>query len=180
MTPFERIVTHTLGIEGRFANDAADSGGATMLGITEAVARANGYDGDMRDLSLDKAIAIYRRQYWDAMHLDEVAALSESIAGELFDTGVNCGIMTAGKFLQRSLNALNRRAQDYPDVVVDGSVGPVSVASLAAFLAKRGRSGEVVLMRALNSLQGAHYIALSELRQKDEAFVFGWLLNRVV
>ena len=39
--------------------------------------------------------------------------------------------------------------------------------------------GEVVLVRALNSLQGAFYVELAEKRQKDEAFVYGWLLNRV-
>ena len=33
--------------------------------------------------------------------------------------------------------------------------------------------------RALNCLQGAFYIELTERRQKDERFAYGWLLNRV-
>jgi len=172
---FDRLVK----IEGGYSDDKNDSGGRTMLGITEAVARANGYVGDMRDLSVDDAALIYRRQYWDTMRLDSVAALSVPIAEELFDTGVNMGIGVAGKFLQRALNALNNLGNTYPDLTVDGIVGPGTVAALQGFLTKRGGSGEVVLLRALNALQGARYIELAEARQKDETFVFGWLLHRV-
>jgi len=177
---FDRLVK----VEGGYSDDARDSGGRTMLGITEAVARANGYVGEMRDLSIDDAALIYRRQYWDTLRLDSVAALSVPIAEELFDTGVNMGIGVAGKFLQRALNALNNLALNnlgaiYTDLTVDGIVGPGTVAALQALLTKRGGSGEVVLLRALNALQGARYIELAEARQKDEAFVFGWLLHRV-
>jgi len=178
VTAFDRAFAHVLKAEGGYSDDARDSGGRTMLGITESVARANGYVGDMRDLSVADAGLIYRRQYWDTMRLDSVAALSEPIAAELFDTGVNMGIGVAGKFLQRALNVLNRAGQDYPDLTVDGIVGPIAVAALQSFLAKRRGSGEVVMLRALNALQGARYIELAEARVKDEAFVFGWLLNR--
>ncbi len=37
----------------------------------------------------------------------------------------------------------------------------------------------MVPLRALNALQGAFYVELAERRAKDEAFVYGWLLNRV-
>ena len=35
---------------GAYTNDPGDSGGPTRWGITEKVAKANGYTGDMRDL----------------------------------------------------------------------------------------------------------------------------------
>ena len=83
MTPFERALQHTLGIEGGFSADAADSGGATRWGITEAVAREFGYQGEMKDLPLEFAADVYRQKYWNLLQLDLVAALNEQVATEL-------------------------------------------------------------------------------------------------
>lgn len=176
---FDVAVAAILDIEGGFSDDPADSGGATRFGITEAVARRHGYTGPMRALPAATAKEIYRKDYWDAQNLDTVAMLSYRIAWELFDTGVNMGTAQAGKFLQMSLNAFNRQAKDYPDVEVDGEIGPATLDALTAFLKRRGKDGETVLLRALNALQGAAYIGLAERREKDEKYVFGWFLQRV-
>src|SRR5206468_6724156 len=139
-----------------------DKGGPTCFGITEAVARAQGYCGAMRDLPRDEAAAIYRRLYWARPRFDEVAARSSPLAAELFDTGVNMGPAVAATFLQRALTALNRSGKDYPDLVPDGRIGPMTLFALDAFLAARGSSpavglgggdqqstsGETVLLRA--------------------------------
>lgn len=180
MTPFDRALQHTLGVEGGFSNDAADSGGATRFGITEVVAREFGYKGEMSALPIEFAQQVYRAKYWDLLHLDLVAALSERVAIELFDTAVNTGVAFAGKSFQRALNALNREQADYVDVAVDGLIGPATIRSLRAFLSKRGGEGELVLFTALNCLQGSFYIELAERRAKDEKFLYGWLKNRVV
>jgi len=176
---FDTAIADLLGIEGDYADDPADSGGKTRFGITEAVARRHGYQGPMRELPAAAARAIYRADYWDAQSLDTVAMLSRRIAWELFDTGVNMGTSQAGEFLQMSLNAFNRQATDYPDIEVDGEIGPQTLDALTAFLKRRGKDGETVLLRALNALQGAAYIELAERREKDERFVFGWFLQRV-
>lgn len=176
---FDEAVSELIGIEGDYSDDPADSGGKTRFGITEAVARRHGYTGPMRTLPAVTARAIYRADYWDAQNLDTVAMLSRRAAWELFDTGVNMGISQAGEFLQMSLNAFNRQATDYPDIEVDGEIGRQTLAALGAFLHRRGRDGETVLLRALNALQGAAYIELAEWRKKDERFVFGWFLQRV-
>jgi len=176
---FDTAIADLLGIEGDYADDPADSGGKTRFGITEAVARRHGYQGPMRELPAVAARAIYRADYWDAQSLDTVAMLSRRIAWELFDTGVNMGTSQAGEFLQMSLNAFNRQATDYPDIEVDGEIGPQTLDALTAFLKRRGKDGETVLLRALNALQGAAYIELAERREKDERFVFGWFLQRV-
>jgi len=180
MTPFERALQHTLGIEGGFSADAADSGGATRWGITEAVAREFGYQGEMKDLPLEFAADVYRQKYWNLLQLDLVAALNEQVATELFDTAVNTGVSFAGKSLQRALNVFNREQNDFPDIDVDGIIGPSTLRSLRAYLAIRGIAGVRVLHAALNCLQGSFYLELAERRPKDEKFVYGWFNQRVV
>ncbi len=159
--------------EGGYTNNLNDAGGETMYGITIAVARANGYQGPMRDLPRDKAMEIYRRRYVDAPGFNRIVTLSPAIGAELVDTGVNMGPATAAKFLQRALNALGS------NLAVDGEAGEGTRAALQAFLVKRGAQGETVTLRALNALQGERYISLSETRVANKAFTFGWLANRV-
>ena len=66
--------------EGGYVDHPADKGGPTCFGITEAVARAHGYAGPMRQLPRDEAAAIYRRLYWLRPRFDEVAKRSARIA----------------------------------------------------------------------------------------------------
>jgi hypothetical protein len=180
--------------EGGYVANPADKGGPTRFGITEAVARAQGYRGAMRALPREEAAAIYKRLYWFRPRLNEVAARSGRIAGELFDTGVNMGPAVAVTFLQRALTALNRNGKDYPDLVPDGRIGPQTLAALDSFLDLRGSSspvgadegdqqdatgGETVLLRAIEALQGERYLRLAERRPANEAFLYGWLANRI-
>ena len=166
--------------EGGYSDHPADRGGPTMFGITEAVARAHGYRGAMRDLPRDEAAAIYRRLYWLRPQFDQVAARTPRVAAELFDTGANMGPAVAATFLQRALTALNRNGKDYPDLVPDGRLGAASIAALDAFLDVRGlRGGETVLLRALEALQGERYLRLAEKRPANEAFLYGWLASRI-
>jgi lysozyme family protein len=166
--------------EGGYVANAADKGGPTCFGITQAVARANGYAGSMRSLPREEAAGIYRRLYWQRPRLDEIAKRSPRLAAELFDTGVNMGPAVAITFLQRALTALNRNGTDYPDLTPDGRIGPTTLCALDAFLTKRGTSnGETVLLRALEALQGERYLRLAERRPANEAFLYGWLANPI-
>jgi lysozyme family protein len=166
--------------EGGYVNHRADKGGPTRFGITEAVARAHGYAGAMAELPRDEAVAIYRRLYWLRPRFDQVAARAPRVAAELFDTGANMGPAVAATFLQRALTALNRGGKDYPDLVPDGRIGPATIAALDSFLEARGKGGgETVLLRALEALQGERYLRLAEKRPANEAFLYGWLANRI-
>lgn len=169
--------------EQGYADNPLDSGGPTNMGITQSVARAHGYTGDMKDLPATLATQIAKTQYWDILSLDDISVISLNVAMELFDTGILSGVGVAGLFLQRSLNLFNRSDRitpDYAEVVEDGVVGKVSVFALKAFMAKRGKDGEKVFLRCLNSQQGYYLQELCRNRNKDEEFVFGWFLNRVV
>lgn len=178
-TAFERAFVRTIGVEGGYSNDPVDRGGRTKYGITEWIARANGYQGAMVNLTLAEARRIAKLQYWDVLRLDDVAEVDETIAAELFDTGYNMGTGRAGEFLQRSLNALNREARDYPDLRPDGVVGPLTLAAYRAFVELRGALGRKTLLAALNALQGARYIEIAENDHSQERFTFGWLSQRV-
>ena len=176
----DALVDALIDREGGYVNHPADKGGPTRFGITEAVARAHGYAGAMADLPREEAAAVYRRMYWLRPRFDQVATLSARIAAELFDTGVNMGPAVATTFLQRALTALNRTGKDYADLTPDGRVGPMTLHALDAFFASRGRrSGETVLLRALEALQGERYLRLAERRPANEAFLYGWLANRI-
>jgi lysozyme family protein len=179
MTDIEELIEEVIEREGGYVNHPADRGGATNWGITEGVARRSGFTGEMRSLPKSDAVAIYKRLYWLAPRFNDVAQYAPKLAAEMFDTGINMGTGTATAFLQRALNALNREGKDYPDMKVDRQIGPATLGALDAFLNKRGRGGESVLLKAVEALQGAHYLNIAEARPSQEAFVYGWLANRI-
>ena len=175
----DQLIDAVIDREGGYTNHPADRGGETSFGITAAVARDGGYAGAMRGLPRATAVSIYRMRYWQRPGFDRVAARAPAVAADLFDTGVNMGPAVATGFLQRALNALNRGATDYPDVALDATVGPATLAALDGFLARRGAAGERVLVKAIEALQGERYLGLAERRPANEAFLYGWLANRI-
>jgi lysozyme family protein len=175
----DQLIEDVIAREGGYVNHVADRGGPTRWGITQAVARAQGYQGDMRHLPQETAISIYKRLYWVSPGFSKVALKAPKLAAELFDTGINMGTGSATGFLQRALNALNRNAKDYPDIQVDRQLGPATLAALQDFLRVRSPGGEAVLLKAVEALQGAHYLRLAESRPSQESFLYGWLANRI-
>lgn len=177
---FSIFISDLLKKEGGYVNNSNDSGGETNYGITIATARAFGYKGKMSELPRTTAMDIYKQKYWDVLGLDTVQGITASVALSVADTAVNMGPKTAGMFLQRSLNLYNLRGQYYPDLAVDGEIGLATIKALGAFMARRPKDGELVLCRTLNIFKGMKYIMLAEAREKDEDFIYGWILNRVV
>jgi lysozyme family protein len=172
----KEIIDQIIRTEGGYVNDPSDSGGQTKFGITEAVARANGYDGSIASMPRNVAFDIYSAKYWDSVNGDKLLKLSKDIAKEVVDTSVNIGPARAGKFLQRALNVFNSSGSLYADLALDGVIGPATIKALHTYLFLReGKE----LAKALNCLQGAFYIELAEKREKDEHFVYGWIKKRV-
>lgn len=179
---FDKLATGLLGREGGYVNHPSDRGGETIWGITVGTARRFGYHGPMAKMTRAEALVIYRGKYWAAPGFARVGEVSERIAEELFDTGVNMGVdaLIPQKWLQRSLNVLNRQGVDYPDITADGVIGDRTLAALQSLIRVRGRAlAEELILKALNCLQGARYIELAEGREKNEDFVVGWLRTRV-
>lgn len=172
----DTIINEIIRVEGGYTDDPTDSGGQTNYGITKEVALANGYTGHMKDMSVEFARSVYRNKYWHPIGGEDVLNLSEVVAAEMMDTGVNMGPSRAVRFLQRALNTFNKNETLYPDLEVDGGMGPNTLSALRDYLQTRE---EGVLVKMLDCLQGAKYVRLAEERKKDERFIYGWFKNRI-
>lgn len=178
--PVKALIAGIIEREGDYVNHPDDRGGATRWGVTEKVARLNGYTGNMQEYPRADAEAVYLRQYYRGPNFDRVADLNQQIAIELTDTGVLMGPATATTFFQRCLNAFNMQGDWYQDVAVDGYLGDEELVALQTYLLRRrGDEGVKVLLAAMNCMQGARMIELTESRGRNESFVYGWLKNRV-
>ena len=177
---FDRLIGATLGLEGGYVDNPADKGGPTNWGVTQALARQYGYAGDMRAMTRDQASAILRQEFWTGPHLDQLAIVSERVAGKLLDTGINMGMAQPVTWLQRGLNVLNRRGADYADLPVTGHVGPLTLQALQGLVKARGLvRAERVLLIILQGFQTVYFVELGERLPADETFEDGWLENRV-
>jgi len=96
---FDEAFPIVMDTEKGFVNNPKDPGGATKWGVTERVARKNGYTGDMRNLLLSEARDIAKKEYWDPHRCDELPYI---IAFQVFDTAYNGGY--AVKWLQLACN----------------------------------------------------------------------------
>lgn len=173
------IIDGILSLEGGYTNNPHDRGGETNWGITEAVARANGYQGEMKELTREEAYAILENSYWIKPGFESISHLSWPISFELCDAAVNIGPRFPCIWLQRWLNALNKDQHLYHDLKVDGHIGTMTLKALEQFLQARGSEGEEVLLKALNCSQGAYYLTITEEKVQNEQFIYGWLNKRV-
>lgn len=128
---FDDAIKRVLLHEGGYSDHAADPGGKTMYGITEAVAREVGFRGNMNELPLDLAKRIYKDRYWDAVRGDELPA---SIRYPMFDAAVNSGPRQSVLWLQKALG-----------VTADGVLGPVTIAH--SFANERGLAAKLLAQR---------------------------------
>lgn len=175
----QRLVAAVIDREGGYVNHSSDRGGPTNYGITQAVARENGYHGDMRNLPKSLAVRIYEARYWTSIKLDNIAPLSNELAEYLFDFGVHSGPGRAARELQRTLNVLNNRGKLFSDLLVDGAVGPATLTGLQAFSKSRGRQGLRVLAESINGVRIEFCRDLAERDERQEDFAYGWF-KRIV
>lgn len=120
---FEYCLGRVLKHEGGYSNHPADPGGATNYGITIAVARANGYHGDMRHIPMGLVKQIYRKRYWDVLRCDDLPA---GVDYAVFDYGVNSGVRRSARILQLIVG-----------VDDDGRVGSLTIFAANAYGAKK-------------------------------------------
>lgn len=175
------ILAAVFAAEGGYVNDPRDPGGATNHGITEAVARQNGYTGDMRKLTAQQAADIYVKQYIDKPGFRAVVDMDPYLGEEMVDAAINVGPPREARWFQESLNHYNDNGKIYPDIAEDGKIGP---GTMAAFYALRQRRGPVLtcklMIRSVDAKQAQHYMRLASTAPTSfEPFITGWMRTRV-
>jgi lysozyme family protein len=122
---FDDYFDRLIGSEGGYSKSPDDPGNWTggvkgcgkLLGTKFGIA-ANTYpDLDIAGLTLDQAKAIYRRDWWDAIHADYLAP---AISYQLWDFAINAGMPRAVMSLQRAV-----------DVLDDGVLGELTMSALS-------------------------------------------------
>lgn len=186
MADFDAAYTITSAHEGGYVNDPLDRGGETYRGIARVhhpdwrgwkrIDAQRGKEGFPKSLNADRTLqtnvkSFYKQAYWDRFQGDEVA--DQAVANELYDTGVNMGVRRAVRFLQSSLNLLNRNQRDYEDLIIDGWFGGKSLETLSKLLKKDRRSDALVKM--MNIQQGARYVEIMARDSSQERFARGWI-----
>jgi lysozyme family protein len=109
---FARMIERVLSSEGGYVNDPRDPGGETQWGI----AKRSYPKVNIRTLTREQAIAIYRADFWLPIYGDQIPP---ALAFQALDAAVNHGLGTAKRWLQRAAG-----------VAEDGQIGPVTLAAL--------------------------------------------------
>jgi len=155
---FCRAVEMVLRHEGGYVYDPADPGGETKYGISK-----RSYPQlDIRNLTREQAVEIYRRDWWDRYGYDRIKSLD--VAAKVFDLAVNMGPAAAHKCLQRALHACGQR-----HVTIDGVLGPQTIG------AANNVRPRAMLLAALRAEAAAYYRHLVERRPELRRFEQGWL-----
>lgn len=135
-------------------NTTNDAGGWTKFGISQ---RAYPHL-DIKNLTIDAAISLYKTDYWDKVKGDNIQAYALAFA--IFDQAVNRGVVTAVKQAQKILG-----------ISQDGVAGN-------QFLSAINAANPMSFLNSFLSASEAAYRAIAAAKSSQNDFLNGWL-NRV-
>lgn len=168
------IIAAVFALEGGFVDHPNDPGGATNWGVTERVARANGFTGDMRDLSRAEAFAIYEREYIRKPGFVPLVEIDPAVAEEVIDTGVNMGPARPIRFFRQAVNEVCRTR-----LPITATMDAVTVQAWRDCRANLGRPGCVAVLDSLDRQQRAEYDRLVRVNPRLRVFHRGWINHRI-
>lgn len=119
-----------------------------------------------------KVLFFYKKEFWDVNKLDRIH--NQAICNEMFDTGVNMGVRTAAKFLQQSINVMNRNQKNFKNISEDGIIGDMTLVTINSLPMKDQHH----IFDLMNILQGERYLEIIRKDESQEEFIRGWL-NRI-
>jgi lysozyme family protein len=168
MADFEQAVAVVLSHEGGFVDNPNDPGGATKYGISlrflREEMRRNVRPIDVRQMTKDEAIDIYREWWWDRFGYGAIA--DQATATKVFDMAVNMGGKRAHRIVQEALNDLGFSLD------VDGVLGAQTCVAIAKTEPRR-------LLSKLVARQSDYYRSLAQARPQFRVFLAGWLERAV-
>lgn len=155
-----KIIDDIIQREGGYVNHAADRGGPTNHGITQATLsnwRGHPVTIDaVKNLTREEAVKIYLAEYVKPW------AFAESEVGiyaHLLDMGVNHGIGTASKILQSALK-----------VTADGAIGPNTLKAYRA-------SNKIHLELRLVAERAIKMARIVKATPSQSVFIEGWMIR---
>jgi len=151
---FKNAVQIVLGLEGGFSEynpstkDPRTNKGITQPEFDEFIRKNNLQSKDVKDITTDEAIEIYKQEYWDKIQGDKLDARNPKLAIVIFDSAVNNGIggangiiksivktdgnrfddkmiediIEADKLNDLFSNVINKRHQKYKDIIAKDPV----------------------------------------------------------
>jgi lysozyme family protein len=168
------ILAAVVALEGGYVDHPNDPGGATNWGITERVARQNGFTGEMRDLTKGQAKDIYERQYVARPGFLPLVEIDPAVAEEVVDTGVNMGPARPTRFFRQAVNEVCRTS-----LPVASTLDGVAVKAWADCRANLGPRACVRMLDSLDRQQRAEYDRLVRVNPKLKVFHRGWVNHRI-
>ena len=99
---------------------------------------------------------------------------------DLIDTGTLRHILDSGRTMKEALKTGDEADKPLAGKTLAMIFEKPSTRTRVSFeVGMKQLGGETVLLRAMEALQGERYIALAERRPSQEAFLYGWLANRI-
>lgn len=157
---FEQAFDRLIGHEGEFTDDPKDRGNWTTGIIGKGICKGTKFgisamtypDLDIKNLTLDQAKAIYKRDWWDKLNAD---SLDAAIVFQVWDFAINAGMGTAKRKLQKSVG-----------MAEDGIIGPLTLKAIQ-------KSDLNDILMKFNAERLKHYTSLSTWSRYGK----GWTLR---
>lgn len=151
MAFFKIAASNTIGIEGGYSNHPNDYGGETNFGISK-----RSYPNlDIKNLTRDDAITIYKRDFWDRYRIEEIK--NQEIANYIFDMLININPIKVGNIVQKALG-----------IKVDGIIGSKTIFEINS-------SNTIILFFNLRLNRIKHYNELAASDESQLPNLVGWI-----
>ena len=157
---FDKAFDLLMKFEGGYVHDPNDPGGETKYGIS----KRRYPDLDIKNLTIDEAKELYRRDYWDKLNADKLPA---KVAIFSLQCAVNNGVVRTARMIQ----AAARYLSGYK-LKLDGIIGPKSLKAIYY-------CNEDELVSEIATRQLLRYVRIIRNNPALSKFIKGWF-RRVV